>query len=292
MNLTNRQVFSKYLNKIKEEKIDIPSSVVNELLLKVNGFNNFTQLVVNFDKEIKDEALFENYFNRVKNGEPFQYVINEANFVSLSLYVDRNVLIPRTETEGLVTILRSFIEENNINHNTIIDMCTGSGCIALYLKSIYKDSKIYASDIDINALEVAKKNAKNLKLDIELLESDKLEKYINNNIKCDIFISNPPYVKNKNDIEKQVLNYEPMHAVYLEDNNLFYDDCFKNYKKIMNDKFVMAFEINFDQKEELTKLIGKYFTEDNTSFVFLKDIYGKDRYLIIEGGCDVNYIKM
>lgn len=292
MKLTNRQIYSKYSKLIKEEDIKIPSSVINELLLKVNDFENFTQLIVHFDDEIKDEIEFDNYFLRIKQGEPFQYVINEANFVSLSLYVDNNVLIPRTETEGLVTILRNFIDENNIKHDTFIDMCTGSGCIALYFKSIYKESKIYASDIDLKALNVAKRNANNLNLEIELLESDKLEKIIKNNIKCDIFISNPPYVKNKNDIEKQVIDYEPMHAVYLEDNNLFYEECFKNYKKIMNDKFVMAFEINYDQKEELTKLIGKYFTEDNTSFIFLKDIYGKDRYLIIEGGYDVNYIKM
>ncbi len=292
MKLTNRQIYSKYSKLIKEEDIKIPSSVINELLLKVNDFENFTQLIVHFDDEIKDEIEFDNYFLRIKKGEPFQYVINEANFVSLSLYVDNNVLIPRTETEGLVTILRNFIDENNIKHDIFIDMCTGSGCIALYFKSIYKDSKIYGSDIDLKALNVAKRNANNLNLEIELLESDKLDKYIKNNIKCDIFISNPPYVKNKNDIEKQVMDYEPMHAVYLEDNNLFYEECFKNYKKIMNDKFVMAFEINYDQKEELTKLIGKYFTEDNTSFIFLKDIYGKDRYLIIEGGYDVNYIKM
>lgn len=292
MNLTNRQVFINIKKEINSKEIDIPSSVINDLLLKVNNFESFTDLIVNFDKEIKDLDLFNSYFDRIKNGEPYQYVINEASFVTLPLYVDKNVLIPRIETEGLVTIVRKIIEDNNMKHDTIVDMCTGSGCIALFMKSIYKDSKVLGTDIDINALNVAKRNGKQLSLDVDFIMSDKLDYLLKNHIKCDVFLSNPPYVKNKNDIEKKVWDYEPRHAVFIENNNLFYEECFKHYKEFLNDKFLMAFEINYDQKDELTSLIGKYFKDETTSFVFLKDIYGKDRYLLIEGGYNVNYFEM
>ena len=142
------------------------------------------------------------------------------------------------------------------------------------------------------ALKIAKKNSENLNLEIEVLESDKLDVFLKNHIKCDIFLSNPPYVERKEDIFDEVKKYEPMNAVFVENNDTFYEECFKHYKEVMNDKFLMAFEINYDQKERLTKLIGKYFTNDDTKFLFLKDIFGKDRYLIILGGYDVTYFQM
>ena len=142
------------------------------------------------------------------------------------------------------------------------------------------------------ALKIAKKNSENLGLEIEVLESDKLDVFLKNHIKCDIFLSNPPYVERKEDIFDEVKKYEPMNAVFVENNDIFYEECFKHYKEVMNDKFLMAFEINYDQKERLTNLIGKYFTNDDTKFLFLKDIFGKDRYLIILGGYDVTYFEM
>ena len=99
-------------------------------------------------------------------------------------------------------------------------------------------------------------------------------------------------MERKEDIFDEVKKYEPMNAVFVENNDTFYEECFKHYKEVMNDKFLMAFEINYDQKERLTKLIGKYFTNDDTKFLFLKDIFGKDRYLIILGGYDVTYFEM
>ena len=142
------------------------------------------------------------------------------------------------------------------------------------------------------ALKIAKKNSENLGLEIEVLESDKLDVFLKNHIKCDIFLSNPPYVERKEDIFDEVKKYEPMNAVFVGNNDIFDEECFKHYKEVMNDKFLMAFEINYDQKERLTKLIGKYFTNDDTKFLFLKDIFGKDRYLIILGGYDVTYFEM
>ena len=292
MDFTNREVYLKSLKDIKEHKINVQPSLIYQLLIKVNEFENFTSLIVNFDNKIKDIDKFNQLFNRLKNGEPFEYVVNEASFVSLMLYVDNNVLIPRVETEGLMNIVNKIIDDNKLNDSTIIDMCTGSGCIGLYMKYTHRNSRVIVSDISKEALKIAKKNSENLKLEIEVLESDKLDVFLKNHIKCDIFLSNPPYVERKEDIFDEVKKYEPMNAVFVENNDIFYEECFKHYKEVMNDKFLMAFEINYDQKERLTKLIGKYFTNDDTKFLFLKDIFGKDRYLIILGGYDVTYFEM
>ena len=191
-----------------------------------------------------------------------------------------------------MNIVNKIIDDNKLNDSTIIDMCTGSGCIGLYMKYTHRNSRVIVSDISKEALKIAKKNSENLGLEIEVLESDKLDVFLKNHIKCDIFLSNPPYVERKEDIFDEVKKYEPMNAVFVENNDIFYEECFKHYKEVMNDKFLMAFEINYDQKERLTNLIGKYFTNDDTKFLFLKDIFGKDRYLIILGGYDVTYFEM
>ena len=292
MDFTNREVYLESLKDIKEHKINVQPSLIYQLLIKVNEFENFTSLIVNFDSKIKDIDKFNQLFNRLKNGEPFEYVVNEASFVSLMLYVDNNVLIPRVETEGLMNIVNKIIDDNKLNDSTIIDMCTGSGCIGLYMKYTHRNSRVIVSDISKEALKIAKKNSENLGLEIEVLESDKLDVFLKNHIKCDIFLLFFLYVERKEDIFDEVKKYEPMNAVFVENNDTFYEECFKHYKEVMNDKFLMAFEINYDQKERLTNLIGKYFTNDDTKFLFLKDIFGKDRYLIILGGYDVTYFEM
>ena len=187
MDFTNREVYLKSLKDINEHKINVQPSLIYQLLIKDNEFENFTSLIVNFDNKIKDIDKFNQLFNRLKNGEPFEYVVNEACFVSLMLYVDNNVLIPRVETEGLMNIVNKIIDDNKLNDSTIIDMCTGSGCIGLYMKYTHRNSRVIVSDISKEALKIAKKNSENLNLGIEVLESDKLDVFLKNHIKCDIF---------------------------------------------------------------------------------------------------------
>ena len=172
MDFTNREVYLKSLKDIKEHKINVQPSLIYQLLIKVNEFENFTSLIVNFDSKIKDIDKFNQLFNRLKNGEPFEYVVNEASFVSLMLYVDNNVLIPRVETEGLMNIVNKIIDDNKLNDSTIIDMCTGSGCIGLYMKYTHRNSRVIVSDISKEALKVAKENAKINNVNITFYESD------------------------------------------------------------------------------------------------------------------------
>lgn len=283
MELTNREVFFNTQKEAIEKNIKLSNSEIYMLLQKANNFTSFTQLTLNFDKNIANLDYFLNLKEKIFQGTPIQYALNEAPFLDLNLYVDKNVLIPRVETEELVTKVLSYIIKNNYKHDVILDLCTGSGCIALYLKKNFQNSKVYASDISINAINVARKNAKDNNLDICFLEGDKLEPILNSDIKLDMLISNPPYVENFNDIEDKVKNYEPINAIYTKDGTSFYEDVFKHHKEIFNEKLFMAFEINYDQEVKLTKLIEKYFDE-GVNFWFEKDIYGLTRFLFISRG--------
>ena len=283
MELTNREAFFKTKEEVKNKNLEISDNEIFLLIEKVNNYQNYTNLVLNFDKNLANINYFNELKERLFNGEPIQYILNLAPFVDLDIYVDNRVLIPRVETEELVTKTRYFIEKLELEHKVIGDMCTGSGCIALFMKNSFKDSSVFASDISKDALEVANKNAKDLELDIIFLKGDKTKPFVNQNIKFDIFISNPPYVQNKNDIEEKVKKNEPMNAIYSEDGVAFYRDVFQNYKKFMNNKFMMAFEINYDQEHQLTELVEEYFPGDK-KYMFLKDIYGLTRFLFILKG--------
>ena len=283
MELTNREIFFKTKEEVKNKNLEISDNEIFLLIEKVNNYQNYTNLVLNFDKNLANLNFFNELKERLFNGEPIQYILNSAPFVDLDIYVDQRVLIPRVETEELVTKTRYFIEKLELEHKVIGDMCTGSGCIALFMKNSFKDSQIYASDISQDALEVAMKNSKNLNLDINFLYGDKAKPFIELGVKFDIFISNPPYVQNKEDIEEKVKKNEPMNAIYSEDGVAFYRDVFQNYRKFMNDKFMMAFEINYDQEHQLTELVEEYFPGDK-KYMFLKDIYGLTRFLFILKG--------
>ena len=283
MELTNREAFFKTKEEVKNKNLEISDNEIFLLIEKVNNYQNYTNLVLNFDKNLANLNYFNELKERLFNGEPIQYILNSAPFVDLDIFVDNRVLIPRVETEELVTKTRYFIEKLELEHKVIGDMCTGSGCIALFMKNSFKDSSVFASDISKDALEVANKNAKDLELDIIFLKGDKTKPFANQNIKFDIFISNPPYVQNKNDIEEKVKKNEPMNAIYSEDGVAFYRDVFQNYKKFMNNKFMMAFEINYDQEHQLTELVEEYFPGEK-KYMFLKDIYGLTRFLFILKG--------
>ena len=170
MALTNRELYFETLKEIKEKSLEISKSEIFLLLEKANNLENYSQLTLNFDKNVANLNYFFELKQKLFNGLPIQYVLNEAPFIDLNVYVDERVLIPRVETEELVLRTCDLIKKLNIKNDSILDMCTGSGCIALYLKKSFPDSNIFASDISFDALDVAKKNAENFKLDILEME--------------------------------------------------------------------------------------------------------------------------
>ncbi len=223
-------------------------------------------------KENLDEAI-----ERYKNGEPVQYIIGNVNFYGNTIKVNKNVLIPRFETEELVEKTIKRIKNKFDQQINILDLCTGSGCIAITLKKEL-NSNITATDISIDALEVAKENIKLNNVDIKLIESNL---FSNINDKFDCIISNPPYISYDEEIDDIVKNNEPNIALYAPNNGLyFYEEILKNIKKHLNDRFIIAFEIGYKQGNGLIKIADKYLNNVNISVE--KDLQGRDRFLFIE----------
>ena len=214
---------------------------------------------------------------RLEDGEPVQYIVGNVNFYGYELDVNKNVLIPRRETEELVeeVINRS----KDFINPVIIDVGTGSGAIAISL-SKELNSHIYASDISGEALEVAKKNSNDNNAKITFYNGDMLKPYIENNIKVDIIVSNPPYIKENEEIESIVYNNEPHLALYAKNEGLeFYESILKDANKVLNDKFLIAFEIGETQGEDVKALALKYL--GNVKFEIKKDLSLKTRMVFV-----------
>ena len=231
------------------------------------------------DKEIEEK--FELGINRILNGEPMNYVLGYTYFLGYKIKVNEDVLIPRYETEELVGLILSKYDEFYKGQKIkLCDVGTGSGAIAIALKKEENNLEIYASDISEKALVVAKDNALNNECDIKFLYGSMLDPYIENSIKVDILVSNPPYIKETETIESSVYDYEPHVALFGgEDGLKFYKEIFDNASKIVAKNGLLFFEIGYDQKDNLTALARNYF-KDAYIEVF-KDINNKDRMLVI-----------
>lgn len=284
MELTNRELFFEAQKLLQEKGIEFTKGDIYELLMCASELKTTTDLIKNFSKKALKPQYFYELLEKYIAGEPLAYIVKNTQFIELDLYVDNRVLIPRPETEMLVIRAEHYIKANKIKHDVIADVCTGSGCIAVSMKKRFPESRVIGSDISKDALEVAKINTKNCEQDVELVESDKLDYFIDNNIKVDVLISNPPYVEKIEDVAKSVLDYEPRNAVLVEHGTDFYKDFFIQYRDIMDrNRFFMAFEINYDQEKELSTMIEALFDEGVTYF-FEKDMYDRTRYLFIYKG--------
>lgn len=273
---TNRSIYFE-LSKLNNKYLT--RTVIKALLDDANGFNDGTSLFKSFDDECihYDELLDK--IERIKAGEPYQYVLGYSFFVNQIFEVNPSVLIPRQETEHLVMNAKLLIEKyfDSDNDLTICDVCTGSGCIAITLKRYFKSATVYATDIDENCLAVARKNAKADK--INFLQGNMLEPLIKHSIKVDLLISNPPYIENIDEIDEQVYKYEPHKALLAKPNTFYYEQIFNHADKVLNKGGLMIFEIGEDMEERLTNLVNKYFPE--AIYLFSKDLYSKTRFLTI-----------
>lgn len=213
---------------------------------------------------------------RLNNGEPVQYIVGNVDFYKSNFIVNKNVLIPRFETEELVLNTINFINEYFNKQVKVLDIGTGSGAIAVSIKKEI-DSIVYATDISKEALEVAKENAKRNNVDINFVNTNI---YDGINEKFDVIISNPPYIRYDEEIDDLVKNNEPHIALYADNNGLyFYEEILKNIKSILNDKYLIAFEIGKDQGEAINELKDKYLPDSN--IILKKDLEGRDRMIFI-----------
>jgi release factor glutamine methyltransferase len=210
--------------------------------------------------------------------KPIQYIIGETEFCDLKFKVNENVLIPRPETSELVYKIVNRQQTTDNRLRSIIDIGTGSGCIAISLAKRIPNSKVYALDISEKALEVAKENAINNDADITFIHDDILS--LNNKIetKFDIIVSNPPYVREleKADMRDNVLNWEPHNALFVSDSDplIFYRNILEFAKNNLNQDGEIWFEINEYLGKEMTDLCKVYGFSDIEIF---KDFRGKER---------------
>lgn len=229
-------------------------------------------------KYLKDKGL-DTALKELESGIPVQYIVGNTNFYGYDFKVNRNTLIPRFETELLVEKTYNYIKKYfNKDNIKILDIGTGSGCIAITLNKLLNSCDITGIDISSEALEVAKENNISNNTNVKFIESDI---FSNVSDKYDVIISNPPYIS-YDDIEVMdiVKNNEPHLALYAKDNGLyFYDKIIKDSSKYLNDKFIMAFEIGYKQGKDITKIVNKYYKDINMSVE--KDYSGRDRFVFI-----------
>jgi len=278
---TYNQLIHEYRLKFKEK--GLPPELVKAFIFELCnefGINLFLEIDNQVDKELYEK--FEKGIIRLLDGEPLNYVLGYSYFYGYRFIVNPDVLIPRPETEELVGLILSQYDEYFKGEKIkACDIGTGSGAIAIALKKEEDNLDVYASDISAVALNVAKANASNNQCEITFLEGSMLEPYIEEGLKFDILVSNPPYIRSVEKVEASVYDYEPHVALFGgEDGLKFYREIFENAAKILNDKALAFFEMGYDQKENLSKLAREYF--DDVDIRVYKDINGKDRMLMLK----------
>ncbi len=255
---------------------------IYRILIKHKLNLDAAEIVLEGTQEIDIENLiyFENSLARLLQKEPIQYVIGETIFDSLTFTVTPDVLIPRPETEELVTWIVGDLKIINSKKRTkILDIGTGSGCIAISLAKRMSNMDVSALDLSVKALQIAEENAELNKAKVRFFEADilKIDKLPQ---KYDIIVSNPPYVREKEKLQmhENVLKHEPKEALFVfdEDPLLFYDKIGDLALKSLSEKGSLYFEINQYLGEETSDLlVSKGFS----NITIRKDYLGKDRMI-------------
>lgn len=213
---------------------------------------------------------------KLNKNYPVQYLIGNVNFYGYNINVNKNVLIPRFETETLVEKTIEYIKKLKLENGSLIDLGTGSGCISIVLKKELETLNITGLDISNKALKLARKNAKNNKADINFIKENIFKfKPVN---KYDILISNPPYITEDDEISPNI-KYEPKKAIFTNDGLKYYRHIMSTCSNYLNKKNLVAFEIGDKQGKDLKKLAKDFFPKAKIKLE--RDLSGRDRYLFI-----------
>ena len=240
-------------------------------------------LYMEYDEEVPQDLLeaFEAGIRRMEQGEPLGHVLGFEWFYGYRFKVNPDVLIPRPETEELVAnILAAYDECFDGQDVDVIDVGTGSGAIAIALRKEEAHLQVTASDISEQAVAVARKNAADNAADVTFLTGDMLEPFIEAGIRCDILVSNPPYIPVHEQMEHSVVDFEPHVALFGgEDGLKFYREIFANAHRVIKEKAILAFEMGYDQGERLQALAKEHFPDARVEII--KDLSGKNRMLFV-----------
>ena len=271
------EVFEKYVKALNEKGFKDAGSDVLLLIYEVFDFDFSKWTMFKYD-EIKDREkldILESYVSKRLENMPIQYILNKAYFCGFPFFVDKSVLIPRFDTEVLVEVILRIAKGDK--NKKILDMCTGSGAIAISLKKLGGFERVDAVDISNDALEIAKKNAVGLGCDINFSKSDMFSGLTSEN-KYDIIVSNPPYIKSHmvDSLESEVKDFEPRLALDGDiDGMKFYKIIKENFIKHLNPEGILALEIGYDEAKDIRKLF------DGFDINIKKDLSNLDRLAII-----------
>ncbi|MEY3609880.1 MAG: peptide chain release factor N(5)-glutamine methyltransferase [Bacillota bacterium] len=274
--MTIQSVYQQALQYVGIGAVD--TFAIHQLLQFHNHIATVDMLLTKLDRQMLDYQAFTKNLQRLKDGEPLAYILGYTTFLGLIIGVDKNVLIPRQETEELVMIVsKLFPATSDVQ---VIDVGTGSGAIALAVKSLRPHWRVIATDISESALNVAKSNAKNLQLDVSFFQGDGLKLMAasyNQNIQ--IIVSNPPYVEDEDQLDPSVKQFEPHLALLAKPNTKFYKQYLQEGKRLISSKGIFAFEIDPTLEKPLQQIILSIYPY--ATWTFLKDINGKTRFALL-----------
>ena len=277
--MTIKEILSKGMIMLKGNNIDSPK-VKSRLLLQYILKKPRQYLIVYDNEEVGKKEQWEYFVNieKLSNGVPLQHITHTQEFMKMDFYVDENVLIPRPDTEILVEEVIKIAQK--INKPKILDLCTGSGAIAISIAKNIPNAEIYGIDISQKALDIAQKNAKELQANVKFIKSNLFNKL--DKMKFDIIVSNPPYIKRTD------INY--LSEEVRKEPNLALDggiDGLDFYRKITEQAIdylklgsYLCYEIGFDQKDDVIDIINKQ--EHYSKTYCKKDLGGNDRVIITQ----------
>lgn len=240
-----------------------------------------TDLMLHQDSRLSESDLLfvRSFVKGLLNQEPFQYLLGETSFFGLTILCDKRALIPRPETEELVAWVSEVVDKPKL----IIDLCTGTGCIALALKSVYPGAEVVALDVSIDALALCQENAGNVGLEISTVKEDLLavsDEFMSQRNAYDVIISNPPYIPNheKSFMNANVLQHEPSLALFVDDSDpiLFYKIIIQWAEMHLTHGGFLFFELHEAYSQEVLDFI-KGFSFHNVEI--RRDLQGKLRMM-------------
>jgi release factor glutamine methyltransferase len=279
--MTGKEAIKYSVHQLKTIYEEGEAAIISDWLIEHLTGTKKTDRISQSKKELTPEqaALLEIYLYRLKENEPVQYVLNEAWFSGLRFYVDKNVLIPRPETEELVEWIIAGCKFP-IDELKILDIGTGSGCIPVSLKRRLGKAEVWGCDISPEALQVAERNAKNLGAEVTFLQLDFLDRVQREKLPAfDIIVSNPPYIRHSErySMRANVLEYEPAKALFVANNDpLVFYNAIADFGKdhLIPGGFIYA-EINESLDAETLEL----FFQKGYQAQLKKDMQGKERMI-------------
>ena len=265
------------------EENGVPSETVMAFLVELSQRERY-DLYLHYEEDmpVALEKEFDEGMSRILKQEPMEHVLGYSWFYGYKMIVNEDVLIPRPETEELCANILGKMDLYFSNQDKIVctDVGTGSGAIAIVLAKEEPKVDMWATDISEEALVTARKNAENNDAKVSFTAGDMLKPLIESGRKLDVLVSNPPYIPQEEKMEKSVVDFEPHVALFGgEDGLKFYREIFKDCRQVLKEKAFMAFEMGWDQRERMSKLVEEMLPE--ATYEIKQDMNGKDRMLFV-----------